>query len=157
MKDNQLQNQCTQELKWLIFNSIVEIQKCIGDRGLGKTAIALDAIINQKWKDRPKCIYVACGQKKSKVKRTIATLEKAGAMEYTTIVCAFQMTSRIYLSSSIAGASIGEYFRDNKQDAFSIYDDLTSKHGHGEKISLILRRPPGREAYPGDVFLHSIW
>ncbi len=130
----------------------------IGDRGLGKTAIALDAIINQKnEKDRPKCIYVACGQKKSKVKRTIATLEKAGAMEYTTIVCAFpdDPAGFIYLAP-FTGASIGEYFRDNKQDALIVYDDLTKQAWAWREISLILRRPPGREAYPGDVFfLHS--
>ena len=112
----------------------------IGDRGLGKTAIALDAIINQKnEKDRPKCIYVACGQKKSKVKRTIATLEKAGAMEYTTIVCAFpdDPAGFIYLAP-FTGASIGEYFRDNKQDALIIYDDLTKQAWAWREISLIL-------------------
>ncbi|MFZ3054991.1 MAG: F0F1 ATP synthase subunit alpha [Minisyncoccales bacterium] len=130
----------------------------IGDRGLGKTAIALDAIINQKHeKNRPYCIYVACGQKKAKVKRLIATLEKEGAMEYTTVVCAFpdDPASFIYLAP-FAGATIGEYFRDNKQDALVVYDDLTRQAWAWREISLILRRPPGREAYPGDVFyLHS--
>ncbi len=130
----------------------------IGDRGLGKTAIAIDAIINQKnEKNRPACIYVACGQKKSKIKRIIATLEKAGAMEYTTIVCAFpdDPSGFVYLAP-FAGATIGEYFRDNKQDALVVYDDLTRQAWAWREISLILRRPPGREAYPGDVFyLHS--
>ncbi|MFA5169403.1 MAG: F0F1 ATP synthase subunit alpha [Candidatus Paceibacterota bacterium] len=130
----------------------------IGDRGLGKTAIALDAIINQKnEKNRPYCIYVACGQKKAKVRRLIATLEKEGAMEYTTVVCAFpdDPASFIYLAP-FAGATIGEYFRDNKQDALVVYDDLTRQAWAWREISLILRRPPGREAYPGDVFyLHS--
>ncbi len=130
----------------------------IGDRGLRKTAVALDAIINQKnEKDRPKCVYVACGQKKSKVKRIIATLEKAGAMEYTTVVCAFpdDPAGFVYLAP-YAGSSIGEYFRDNKQDALIVYDDLTRQAWAWREISLILRRPPGREAYPGDVFfLHS--
>ncbi|MDD3386633.1 MAG: F0F1 ATP synthase subunit alpha [Candidatus Pacebacteria bacterium] len=130
----------------------------IGDRGLGKTAIALDAIINQKTeKNRPSCIYVACGQKKSKVKRLIATLEKEGAMEYSTVVCAFpdDPAGFIYLAP-FTGASIGEYFRDNKKDALVVYDDLTRQAWAWREISLILRRPPGREAYPGDVFyLHS--
>ena len=130
----------------------------IGDRGLGKTAIAIDAIINQKEeKNRPYCIYVACGQKKSKVKRLIATLEKEGAMEYSTVVCAFpdDPAGFIYLAP-FAGATIGEYFRDNKKDALVVYDDLTRQAWAWREISLILRRPPGREAYPGDVFyLHS--
>jgi F-type H+-transporting ATPase subunit alpha len=130
----------------------------IGDRGLGKTAVAIDAIINQKnEKNRPFCIYVACGQKKSKVKRLIATLEKAGAMEYTTIVCAFpdDPASFVYLAP-FAGVTIGEYFRDSKRDALVVFDDLTKQAWAWREISLILRRPPGREAYPGDVFyLHS--
>jgi len=130
----------------------------IGDRGLGKTAIALDAIVNQKHeKNRPYCIYVACGQKKAKVRRLIATLEKEGAMEYTTVVCAFpdDPASFIYLAP-FAGATIGEYFRDKGEDALIVYDDLTRQAWAWREISLILRRPPGREAYPGDVFyLHS--
>ncbi len=130
----------------------------IGDRGLGKTAIAIDAIINQKHeKNRPACVYVACGQKKSKVRRLIATLEKAGAMEYTTVVCAFpdDPASYVYLAP-FAGVTIGEYFRDSKRDALVVFDDLTRQAWAWREISLILRRPPGREAYPGDVFyLHS--
>jgi len=130
----------------------------IGDKGLGKTAIAIDAIINQKnEKNRPYCIYVACGQKKSKIKRLIATLEKEGAMEYTTVVCAFpdDPASFVYLAP-FAGATIGEYFRDSKRDALVVYDDLTKQAWAWREISLVLRRPPGREAYPGDVFyLHS--
>ncbi|MDD5639729.1 MAG: F0F1 ATP synthase subunit alpha [Candidatus Pacebacteria bacterium] len=130
----------------------------IGDRGLGKTAIAIDTIINQKnEKNRPICVYVACGQKKSKVQRLIATLEKAGAMEYTIVVCASpdDPASFIYLAP-FTGATMGEYFRDKGQDALAIYDDLTRQAWAWREISLILRRPPGREAYPGDVFyLHS--
>jgi F-type H+-transporting ATPase subunit alpha len=130
----------------------------IGDRGLGKTAIALDAIINQKSeKNRPFCVYVACGQKKSKVKRLVATLEKEGAMEYTTVVCAFpdDPASYVYLAP-FTGATLGEYFRDSKRDALVVYDDLTRQAWAWREISLVLRRPPGREAYPGDVFyLHS--
>lgn len=130
----------------------------IGDRGLGKTAVAIDTIINQKdEKNRPYCIYVACGQKKSKIRRLISTLEKAGAMEYTTIVCAFpdDPASFIYLAP-FAGVTMGEYFRDSKRDALVVFDDLTKQAWAWREISLILRRPPGREAYPGDVFyLHS--
>jgi F-type H+-transporting ATPase subunit alpha len=130
----------------------------IGDRGLGKTAVALDAIVNQKnEKNRPYCVYVACGQKKAKVRRLIATLEKEGAMEYTTVVCAFpdDPASFIYLAP-FTGATVGEYFRDKGQDALVVYDDLTRQAWAWREISLILRRPPGREAYPGDVFyLHS--
>ncbi|MFA5080119.1 MAG: F0F1 ATP synthase subunit alpha [Candidatus Paceibacterota bacterium] len=130
----------------------------IGDRGLGKTAIAIDTIINQKnEKNRPICVYVACGQKKSKVQRLIATLEKAGAMEYTIVVCASpdDPASFVYLAP-FTGATMGEYFRDKGQDALAIYDDLTRQAWAWREISLILRRPPGREAYPGDVFyLHS--
>ncbi|MDD5098494.1 MAG: F0F1 ATP synthase subunit alpha [Candidatus Pacebacteria bacterium] len=130
----------------------------IGDKGLGKTAIAIDAIINQKnEKNRPYCVYVACGQKKSKIRRLIATLEKEGAMEYTTVVCAFpdDPASFLYLAP-FTGATIGEYFRDSKRDALVVYDDLTKQAWAWREISLVLRRPPGREAYPGDVFyLHS--
>ncbi|MCK9578442.1 F0F1 ATP synthase subunit alpha [bacterium] len=130
----------------------------IGDRGLGKTAIAIDAIINQKnEKNRPICVYVACGQKKSKVQRLIATLEKAGAMEYTIVVCATpdDPASFVYLAP-FTGATMGEYFRDKGQDALAVYDDLTRQAWAWREISLILRRPPGREAFPGDVFyLHS--
>jgi F-type H+-transporting ATPase subunit alpha len=133
-------------------------QLIIGDKGLGKTAVAIDAIVNQKnEKNRPYCIYVACGQKKSKIKRLIATLEKEGAMEYTTVVCAFpdDPASFVYLAP-FAGATIGEYFRDTKRDALVVYDDLTKQAWAWREISLVLRRPPGREAYPGDVFyLHS--
>lgn len=130
----------------------------IGDRGLGKTSIAIDTIINQKnEKNRPICVYVACGQKKSKVQRLISTLEKAGAMEYTIVVCAFpdDPASFVYLAP-FTGATMGEYFRDKGKDALAIYDDLTRQAWAWREISLILRRPPGREAYPGDVFyLHS--
>ncbi len=133
-------------------------QLIIGDKGIGKTAIALDAIINQKNEvDRPICVYVACGQKKSKVKRLVKTLEDAGALEYSIIVAAFpdDPASLIYLAP-FAGVTIGEYFRDNKKHALLVYDDLTRQAWAWREISLILRRPPGREAYPGDVFyLHS--
>jgi F-type H+/Na+-transporting ATPase subunit alpha len=130
----------------------------LGDRGIGKTAIALDAIINQKSeKNRPFCVYVACGQKKAKVKRLIKTLEETGAMAYTVLVCAFSddPASFLYLAP-YAGATIGEYFRDKGEDALVVYDDLTKQSWAWREISLILRRPPGREAYPGDIFyLHS--
>jgi F-type H+-transporting ATPase subunit alpha len=100
---------------------------------------------------------VACGQKKSKVRRLVNTLEKAGAMEYTTVVCAFpdDPASFVYLAP-FAGVTMGEYYRDSKRDALVVFDDLTKQAWAWREISLILRRPPGREAYPGDVFyLHS--
>jgi len=130
----------------------------LGDRGVGKTAIALDAILNQKdEKNRPICIYVACGQKKSKIKRLIKTLEEKGALSYTVVVCASSddPASFLYLAP-YSGATIGEYFRDRGKDALVVYDDLTKQSWAWREISLILRRPPGREAYPGDIFyLHS--
>lgn len=128
----------------------------IGDRQTGKTALAIDAIINQK-NTGVKCVYVAIGQKKSKVMRVMRELEKAGAMEYTTIVLASASdnASLLYLAP-YAGVSIAEYFMDKGEDVLIVYDDL-SKHANAyREISLLLRRPPGREAYPGDVFyLHS--
>ncbi|MDO8663545.1 MAG: F0F1 ATP synthase subunit alpha [Candidatus Wildermuthbacteria bacterium] len=130
----------------------------LGDRGIGKTALAIDTILNQKGeKNRPTCVYVACGQKKSKIKRLINVLEKAGAMEYTVVVCAFadDPASFLFLAPYV-GTTIGEYFRDKGQDALIIFDDLTKQSWAWREISLILRRPPGREAYPGDIFyLHS--
>ncbi|MFA5853823.1 MAG: F0F1 ATP synthase subunit alpha [Patescibacteria group bacterium] len=128
----------------------------IGDRQTGKTAIGVDTIINQKGTGVI-CIYVAIGQKESKIARIKAKLEEAGAMEYTIIVVAgaSDPASLSYLAP-YAGATIGEYFMDQGKDALVVYDDL-SKHAWAyRQISLILRRPPGREAYPGDVFyLHS--
>jgi len=133
----------------------------IGDRQTGKTAIALDTIINQKYThktDSPVyCIYVAIGQKASTVARVVAELEAAGAMEYTTIVAANASDpAPLQYIAPYAGAAMGEYYRDNGKHALVIYDDL-SKHAVAyRQLSLILRRPPGREAYPGDVFyLHS--
>jgi F-type H+-transporting ATPase subunit alpha len=130
----------------------------MGDRGIGKTAIVLDTIINQKnEKNRPLCIYVACGQKKTKIKRLAKILEENGAMSYTVLVCAFSddPASFLYLAP-YAGTAIGEYFRDRGKDALVIFDDLTKQSWAWREISLILRRPPGREAYPGDIFyLHS--
>jgi len=133
----------------------------IGDRQTGKTAIAVDAIINQKSThstDSPVyCIYVAIGQKASTVSRVVAELEESGAMEYTTVVTANAMdpAPSLFLAP-YSGVTMGEYFRDNGMDALIIYDDL-SKHAVAyRQMSLLLRRPPGREAYPGDVFyLHS--
>ena len=133
----------------------------IGDRQTGKTAIAIDAIINQKSThstDSPVyCIYVAIGQKASTVSRVVAELEESGAMEYTTVVTANAMdpAPSLFLAP-YSGVTMGEYFRDNGMDALIIYDDL-SKHAVAyRQMSLLLRRPPGREAYPGDVFyLHS--
>ena len=133
----------------------------IGDRQTGKTAIAVDTIINQKSThstDSPVyCIYVAIGQKASTVSRVVAELEESGAMEYTTVVTANAMdpAPSLFLAP-YSGVTMGEYYRDNKEDALIIYDDL-SKHAVAyRQMSLLLRRPPGREAYPGDVFyLHS--
>jgi F-type H+-transporting ATPase subunit alpha len=128
----------------------------IGDRQTGKTAIAVDTIINQKGQN-VFCIYVAVGQKRSTVARVIKTLEEYGAMEYSIVVSATasDAASTQYLAP-YAGVAIGEYFRDNGKHALIIYDDL-SKHATAyRQLSLLLRRPPGREAYPGDVFyLHS--
>ncbi|MDD3662642.1 MAG: F0F1 ATP synthase subunit alpha [Candidatus Pacebacteria bacterium] len=128
----------------------------IGDRQTGKTALAIDAIINQK-NTGVKCVYVAIGQKKSKVMRVVRELEKAGAMSYTTVVLASASdnASLLYLAP-YAGVSVAEYFMDKGDDVLVVYDDL-SKHANAyREISLLLRRPPGREAYPGDVFyLHS--
>jgi len=133
----------------------------IGDRSTGKTAIVLDTIINQKYThetDSPVyCIYVAIGQKMAAIARFIDTLERYGAMEYTTVVVASASdpNSLQYLAP-YAGCAMGEYFRDNGMHALVVYDDL-SKHAQAYRaVSLLLRRPPGREAYPGDVFyLHS--
>ncbi len=133
----------------------------IGDRQIGKTAVALDTIINQKYThqtDSPVyCIYVAIGQKASTVARVAKELEAAGAMNYTVIVAANASDpAPLQFIAPYAGASIGEFFRDNGQHALIVYDDL-SKHAVAyRQMSLLLRRPPGREAYPGDVFyLHS--
>ncbi len=128
----------------------------IGDRQTGKTALALDTIINQKGKDLF-CIYVAIGQKKAAVARTVATLERYGAMEYTTVVvAAADEPAALQYIAPYAGCAIGEEFMETGRDALCIYDDL-SKHAWAyRQVSLLLRRPPGREAYPGDVFyLHS--
>jgi F-type H+-transporting ATPase subunit alpha len=128
----------------------------IGDRQTGKTAIAIDTIINQKGQGVI-CIYVAIGQKESKVARIKAELEKAGAMEYTTIVVAgVSESAALSYIAPYAGCAMGEYFMDQGKDVLVVYDDL-SKHAVAyRQISLILRRPPGREAYPGDVFyVHS--
>ena len=128
----------------------------IGDRQTGKTAIAIDTIINQKGKD-VYCIYVAIGQKKSTVAKIVRTLEKHGAMSYTTIVCASASeTPALLYIAPYSGCSIGEYFCHNGKHALIIYDDLSKHAAAYREISLLLRRPPGREAFPGDVFyLHS--
>jgi F-type H+/Na+-transporting ATPase subunit alpha len=132
----------------------------IGDRQTGKTAIALDIIINQiqeNKKNPPICIYVAIGQKESKIAKIVETLKKHGAFDYTIVVSASASSSAsFWYLAPFAGCAVGEYFRDNGQDAVIIYDDL-SKHAWAyRQISLLLRRPPGREAYPGDIFyLHS--
>jgi len=128
----------------------------IGDRQCGKTAVAVDAIINQKGKNLV-CIYVAIGQKASSIMNVVRKLEEAGAMEYTIVVAASASDSAAmqYLAP-YAGCTMGEYFRDRGQDALIVYDDLTKQAWAYRQISLLLRRPPGREAYPGDVFyLHS--
>mgnify|MGYP000558856466 CR=1 FL=1 len=128
----------------------------IGDRQTGKTTVALDAIINQKGQG-VYCIYVAIGQKQSSVAQVVKTLEEHGAMEYTTIVAATASeSSALQFLAPYCGVTIGEYFRDNAKHALIVYDDL-SKHAVAyREMSLLLRRPPGREAYPGDVFyIHS--
>tara|TARA_B100000749_G_scaffold25496_1_gene18092 strand:- start:6174 stop:7697 length:1524 start_codon:yes stop_codon:yes gene_type:complete len=133
----------------------------IGDRQTGKTAIAIDTMINQQYThktDKPVyCIYVAIGQKASTVTQVVAELEKTGAMEYTTVVTANASDpAPMQYIAPYSGASIGEYFRDNGKHALIIYDDLTKQAQAYRQMSLLLRRPPGREAYPGDVFyLHS--
>lgn len=128
----------------------------IGDRQTGKTAVAIDTIINQKGQDVI-CIYVAIGQKESKVVRTVETLKKLGAMDYTIVVNAPINTPAVmqYIAPYV-GATFGEYIMSKGKDALIIYDDLTKHAAAYREMSLLLRRPPGREAYPGDVFyLHS--
>jgi len=124
----------------------------IGDRQIGKTAICVDAIINQKDTD-VYCIYVATGQKKSTVAQVVNILEKAGAMEYTTVVaaCASDPATQQFISP-YAGCAIGEYYRDQGKHALIIYDDLSKQATAYRQVSLLLKRPPGREAFPGDIF-----
>jgi F-type H+-transporting ATPase subunit alpha len=128
----------------------------IGDRQTGKTAVAIDTIINQKGKDLI-CIYVAIGQKASSIKNVVRKLEEYGAMDYTIVVAATASESAaMQYIAPYSGCTMGEYFRDRGQDALIIYDDLTKQAWAYRQVSLLLRRPPGREAYPGDVFyLHS--
>src|SRR5574337_1043829 len=128
----------------------------IGDRQTGKTATALDTIINQHGKDLI-CVYVAIGQKASTVKNVIRKLEEHGAMAYTIVVAAMiSESAAMQYIAPYSGCTMGEYFRDRGQDALIIYDDLTKQAWAYRQVSLLLRRPPGREAYPGDVFyLHS--
>jgi len=133
----------------------------IGDRQTGKTAVAIDTILNQKstqTTDRPViCIYVAIGQKESKVAKIVAELEKHGAMEYTIVVSAgASQSAALSYIAPFSGTAMGEYFVDQGKDVLCIYDDLTKQAWAYRQVSLLLRRPPGREAYPGDVFyLHS--
>ncbi|MCU0238683.1 MAG: F0F1 ATP synthase subunit alpha [Pyrinomonadaceae bacterium] len=128
----------------------------IGDRQTGKTAVAIDTIINQKGKDVI-CIYVAIGQKASTVAQVVQKLEDYGAMDYTVVVSATASDpAAMQFLAPYSGVAIGEYFRDNGRHALTIYDDLSKQAAAYREISLLLRRPPGREAYPGDVFyLHS--
>src|SRR6187401_3517893 len=128
----------------------------IGDRQTGKTAVAVDTIINQKGKDLF-CVYVAIGQKASTVANVVRKLEEHGAMAYTIVVAATASESAaLQYIAPYSGCTMGEYFRDRGQDALIIYDDLTKQAWAYRQVSLLLRRPPGREAYPGDVFyLHS--
>jgi F-type H+/Na+-transporting ATPase subunit alpha len=128
----------------------------IGDRQTGKTAVAVDTIINQKGKDLI-CVYVAIGQKASNIANVLRKLEEFGAMEFTIIVAATASESAaMQYIAPYSGCTMGEYFRDRGQDALIIYDDLTKQAWAYRQVSLLLRRPPGREAYPGDVFyLHS--
>ncbi len=128
----------------------------IGDRQTGKTALAIDAIINQKGTG-VKCVYVAVGQKQSTIANVVRKLEEHGAMEHTIVVAAGAADpAAMQFLAPFAGCSMGEYFRDRGEDALIVYDDLTKQAWAYRQISLLLRRPPGREAYPGDVFyLHS--
>jgi len=128
----------------------------IGDREVGKTAVAIDTIINQKGKG-VKCVYVAIGQKASSIANVVHKLEEHGAMEYTVVVAASASDpAAMQFIAPYSGCTMGEYYRDRGQDALIIYDDLTKQAWAYRQISLLLRRPPGREAYPGDVFyLHS--
>ncbi|HEX7951375.1 MAG TPA: F0F1 ATP synthase subunit alpha, partial [Candidatus Limnocylindrales bacterium] len=128
----------------------------IGDRQTGKTAVAVDTIINQKGKDLF-CVYVAIGQKASTIVNVVRKLEEHGAMAYTIVVAASASESAaMQYIAPYSGCTMGEYFRDRGQDALIIYDDLTKQAWAYRQVSLLLRRPPGREAYPGDVFyLHS--
>lgn len=128
----------------------------IGDRQTGKSAVAVDAIINQKGQNVT-CIYVAIGQKASTVKNIVRALEENGAMDYTIVVAATASESAaMQYISAYSGCAMGEYFRDRGQDALIVYDDLSKQAVAYRQVSLLLRRPPGREAYPGDVFyLHS--
>jgi F-type H+-transporting ATPase subunit alpha len=132
----------------------------IGDRGTGKTTIAIDAIVNQlnePEETRPVCIYVAIGQKESKTARIVAELEEKGALSYTVVVTAAASSpAALQYLAPFAGATIGEYFMEKGRDALVVYDDLTKQAIAYRQLSLLLKRPPGREAYPGDVFyLHS--
>ena len=128
----------------------------IGDRQTGKTAVAIDAIINQKGQNMT-CVYVAIGQKASSIKNVVRSLEQAGAMDYTIVVAASASESAaMQYVSAYSGCTMGEYFRDRGQDALIVYDDLSKQAVAYRQMSLLLRRPPGREAYPGDVFyIHS--
>ena len=128
----------------------------IGDRQTGKTTVALDTIINQKGQDVI-CIYVAIGQKRSTVAQVVRTLEEHGAMAYTIVVAATASDpAPMQYIAPYAGCAIGEFFRDSNRHALCIYDDLSKHAAAYREISLLLRRPPGREAFPGDVFyLHS--
>jgi F-type H+-transporting ATPase subunit alpha len=128
----------------------------IGDRQTGKTAVAVDTIINQKGKDLF-CVYVAIGQKASTIANVVRKLEEHGAMAYTIVVAApASESAAMQYIAPYSGCTMGEYFRDRGQDALIIYDDLTKQAWAYRQVSLLLRRPPGREAYPGDVFyLHS--
>jgi F-type H+-transporting ATPase subunit alpha len=128
----------------------------IGDRQTGKTALAIDTIINQKETDVI-CVYVAVGQKRSTVARVVETLKEHGAMDYTIVVSASASEpAPMQYIAPYAGCALGEYFRDNGKHALLVYDDLSKHAAAYRQLSLLLRRPPGREAYPGDVFyLHS--
>src|SRR5262245_2164042 len=128
----------------------------IGDRQTGKTAVAVDTIINQKGKG-VFCVYVAIGQKLSTVRQVVDRLETHGAMEYTTVVAATASeTAPLQFIAPYTGVTIGEHFRDTGRHTLCIYDDLSKQAVAYRQLSLLLRRPPGREAYPGDVFyLHS--
>ena len=139
-----------------LFDVVEKVAPGVIDRQCGKTAVAIDTIINQKGKNLT-CVYVAIGQKASTIANVVRKLEESGAMEYTIVVAATASESAaMQYIAPYAGATMGEYFRDRGEDSLIVYDDLTKQAWAYRQISLLLRRPPGREAYPGDVFyLHS--
>ena len=151
-----LPNNCLKAIDALVPIGRGQRELIIGDRQTGKTAIGIDTIINQKGQN-VHCFYVAIGQKQSTVSLIVEKLRQAGAMDYTTIICAGAADpAPMQFLAAYSGTAMAEYFRDSGKHALIIYDDLTKQAQAYRQMSLLLRRPPGREAYPGDVFfIHS--